>query len=166
MTPKLGLLLSILMMAAALGCLYLTLREARGRSVPRSRLFTLPLLAILVALILQFREHATDQASLLWMGALVGGLFGGLLRGSKMPMRVDHIWNIFRLRRNAEGQCVAGVLVLAAGLDSLGPIIANGPSYREILAATAALCAGLLCGRALAIALRFSRSPQVQLRSW
>jgi hypothetical protein len=166
MTPKLNLFLSMLMMAAALGCFYLTVREARGRSVPRSRLFTLPLLAILVALILLLREQAANQASLLWAGSLIGGLLGGALRGSKIPMRVDHMWNIIRLRRNAEGLCVAGALVLAAGLDIAAPIIANSASYREVVAAAAALCAGLLSGRALAVMLRFSRAPQVHLRSW
>ena len=156
----------MLMMAAALGCLYLTVREAKGRSVPRSRLFTLPLLAILVALILLLREQATNQASLLWAGSLIVGLLGGALRGSKIPLRVDHMWNIVRLRRNTEGLCVAGALVLAAGLEIVAPMITSlGTPYREVVAAVAALCAGLLSGRALGILLRFGRSPQGRLNS-
>jgi hypothetical protein len=166
MTPKLNLLFQLLMMAASLGCVYLTVREVRGRSVPRSRLFTLPLLAMLVAFILLLREHVDDQVSLLWASSLLVGLLGGSLRGSKIALRVDHMWNIMRLRRNAEGLCVAVVLVLAAGLDIVAPIIANGGSYRVAVAAVAALCAGLLSGRAFAIVLRFSRSPQMHLRSW
>ena len=165
MTPKLTLLVSMLVIAAALGCLFLTVREARGRSVSRSQLFTLAVLATLVALILLLREHATNQASLLWAGALVVGLFGGVLRGSKMRMRVDHMWNIIRLRRNTEGLCVASALVLAAGLAIVAPMIADPSTpYREAVIAAAALCAGLLSGRALAVTLRFGRSPQMHLR--
>ena len=70
---------------------------------------------------------------------------------------------LIRQRRSADGPLVAIGLVLLALVDIVGAALLDPVIEPQHVAAGAALCAGYLGGRALAIAVRTTRLPHVEL---
>jgi len=97
-------LLHLLLVLGAAGCVRLALREIRGRSMSRSRLFLLPLLAMAMAFVFLLFFLATHQPPWMFVAALVLGLLAGAARGITMALRFDQM----RPARPAMGRAPAG----------------------------------------------------------
>lgn len=96
--------------------------------------------------------------------ALGAGLAIGVLRGLTLQLQVDHMFDKVRLPRARASFLVALALIGAVVLDVIGALLgAQGMLLRLIAPEIAAACAGMLTGRALAIALRWRRAPHIDL---
>jgi len=158
-------LLHLLLVLGAAGCVRLALREIRGRSMSLSRLFLLPVLAMVMAFIFLLFFLATQQPPWMFVGALVLGLLAGALRGITMKLRFDQTWRLVRPTGRRVLLWVALLLAAAVAVEMAGAVV--GPVsvlWRAAAGGTAALCAGMFTGRAVAVAIRTTRLPHAELR--
>ena len=158
-------LLHLVIVLGALACVHLARREVRGRPMSRGRLFMLPLLATLLTLILLLFHLAHGHPLWTYGAAFGAGVAGGALRGATMKLQVDQTWLLMRPSGRSALVWVTVALAIAIGLEIGGSIA--GPeenAWRYFGAEGAAVCAGLLLGRACAFAARLWRAPHVELR--
>jgi hypothetical protein len=157
-------LANVLTVLIGISCLWTILNQSLGGIAKLWRLAVPPCLAIVVAMILLAGVFdATWAHDAEWV---VGGLIGWLIgrsRGWSVDVQVDRMSGLVRLRPSLDGVLAAlGLLVLtlidfvSAALEE--PMVA--PSH---VAAGAALCAGFIAGRAIAVAVRAGRAPHVRL---
>jgi hypothetical protein len=148
-------LLHLLLAAGALACAYLALREVRRVYVSQWRLFVPPLLAAGVAFGLMLFQLAADRPPWMFGAALLVGLVTGAARGFTMQVKFD----VYRPRIQARPAAkrilflVALVVVASVAVEIAGAIV--GPRlalWRLGAALLAMLCAGMMLGRASAIA--------------
>jgi hypothetical protein len=157
-------LLHLVLLACALPCARYTLSETRHRPLPRWRLTAPALLAMPCALVFLFFHVAAQQPPWIFVAALAGGLAVGILRGITLELQVDHMFDKVRLPR-ARGSFLVALALLGAVLLEIGGALV-GPSAAFLRLAApeiAAACAGMLAGRAMAIAMRWRRAPHVDL---
>jgi hypothetical protein len=99
-----------------------------------------------------------------FFAAMGAGLLVGVTRGLTLSLEVDHMFEKVRLPRAHGSLLVALCLIAAVLLELAGAFL--GPMatpVREFAPEIAALCAGILTGRACAIAFRWPRVPHVDL---
>ena len=146
--------------AAAVGSIAF---ELRLETVRLWRLAPAPLAAVACAL--SFPPEPR------WWGAAVGaavvGIVAGSVRGLSPVLRVNHLWNVVRLRRaEFDGMAAALLIAVLAGaniapvVDFLTRTLAPPP-----FAAIAFWCAGYLVGRAASIGVRSQSTPHDDMRS-
>ena len=153
-------LLHLVALLGAVGCLLLAIPEAGGRSMRASRMFATPTVALLTALVLLFIAFPEPWAREVWAGALVVGLVVGAARGSTMAILVDQVWTRVRLPNGWHTVWIAIALLIGVALEVLFAVVAKfAPSYHVIPGAVVALCAGMLAGRAVAVAIRIPQAP-------
>ena len=160
--------LNLLHLALALGAVaavYLALRETRGRVMRHTRLGALPLVAILLALILLLFQLAAKQPAWMFAVPFAAGLAGGGVRGATMKLQVDQNWHLVRPTGRRALIWVSLAFPVAVALE-IGGAVAGPPGkpWRLAAAEVAILCAGLIVGRALVLAVRLWRAPHVDLR--
>ena len=156
--------LHLVLLACALPCARYTLSEMRHRPLPRGRLAAPPLLAMACALVFLLFHLGAQQPPWIFAAALAAGLAIGLLRGFTLQLQVDHMFDKIRLPR-ARGSFLVALALVAAVILEIGGSLAgpNGLPFRLIAPEIAAACAGMLTGRAMAIAMRWRGALHVDL---
>lgn len=147
-------------------CLWTIASQARGHVVKLWRLAVPPCFATALAFMLLagvFNATAINDAE--WLVAAVVGGVVGRMRGWALAVEVDQRWDLLRQHRSSDGLMVAAVLLLLALIDFSSAAAQNPILEPQHVAAGAAFCAGYLGCRALAIAVRASRLPHVELFS-
>lgn len=158
-------LLHLVLVLGAMVAVHLALREIRGRSMRRWRLFALPAVSIGLAMILVLFELAARQPAW-WFGAtFVLGWAVGAVRGATMLLKVDQNFRLLRPTSQRALFWVTLAIPIAVGFE-IGGAFAGPDGALWRLAGTLAmvLCAGLLTGRATALAFRLLNAPHVDLR--
>src|SRR5262249_27140663 len=148
-----------------IGCALAIMRELQARPMRPWRLFLMPLLVTLVALILLAYTPPELRHPPTWGAALLIGVMIGFVRGLWMRLQVDHMWTLIRLPRPRDTLWVF-VLVAMLVLGELAVAIAgpDGQKYSPLLTTTLMLCAGFCNGRAWTLALRVRSAPHFELR--
>ncbi len=100
----------------------------------------------------------------MFAAALAAGLAVGMRLGLVLQLQVDHMFDKVRLPR-ARGSFLLALALMAAVMLEIGGSLAGptGLPFRLIAPEIAALCAGMLTGRAIAIAMRWRGAPHVGL---
>jgi hypothetical protein len=157
-------LLHLVLLACALPCARYTLSEMRHRPLPRGRLAAPALLAMACALVFLLFHLGSQRPPWIFAAALAAGLAIGALRGVTLLLQVDHTFDKVRLPR-ARGSFLVALGLVAAVLLEIGGSFTGpaGRPFRLIAPEIAAACAGMLTGRALAIAMRWRGAPHVDL---
>lgn len=159
MIGKLNILHLAIVLGAA-GCFLLARSEATGRSMRPLQIFATPSLALLTALLLLFFALTRLLSKEIAGGLLIVGFAVGAVRGSRIAIVVDQLWGRVRLRNGRYTVWVAMALMLAVGLEVSNALMGGiAFPYRIIPSTVAALCAGLLFGCAVAVAIRISTAP-------
>ena len=155
----------LLILLGAAGCVWATVREARGRAIPQLHVIVPSLFATLSALILLLLSAAAPPQPTNWEIALLVGLLVGAVRGTWMCVRVDHQWNLVLLPRTKDGWTIALGFALLVTIAIATPLAGGaGAPYQVVMAIGAVFCAGSLVGRAGAILIRLRVLPHFQLR--
>jgi hypothetical protein len=136
----------------------------RHRPLPRGRLAAPALLAMACALVFLLFHLGSQRPPWIFAAALAAGLGIGALRGFTLLLQVDHTFDKVRLPR-ARGSFLVALGLVAAVLLEIGGSFTGpgGRPFRLIAPEIAAACAGMLTGRALAIAMRWRGAPHVDL---
>jgi hypothetical protein len=159
-------LLHPLLALAAAACVYFARREIVGRAMSPSRLAVLPLLALGMTFVFFLFFLSLHQPKWLFPAALGLGLAIGAARGITMALRYDHMFQLVRPSRHLVLLWVTLALAAAVVGEAGGAVVGGplGALARLASSELAALCAGALAGRALAVAIRLSHAPHVALR--
>jgi hypothetical protein len=155
---------NLITVVLAVICLSTILPQARGNVVKIWRLAMPACLGMVVAFILLagvFNADLVTDAE--WLAALLVGGVAGRLRGWTAAIEVDQASSLMRQRRSADGTIAATGLVLVAMFDFASAAFRDIWIEPEHVAAAAALFAGFLGCRALAIAVRTTRLPHHEL---
>jgi hypothetical protein len=156
-------LLHLGIVLSAVSCLQLALRDAAGHSMRSLRMFATPALAVLTALAVLLLVATESWLKQIWAGALIVGLLVGAIRGSMMKILVDQMWGRVRLPTGRHTVWIALALMLAVALEVLIAVFGTVVSpYHAFPSAVAALCAGILLGRAVAVAIRIPHAPDYE----
>ncbi len=158
-------LLHLILVLAAPVCVLLSLREISGRSMSLTRLALLPLLALGMACVFFLFFLSLERPLWLFLGALLFGLVAGIARGATMTLRFDHMWRRVRPTGRRILLWVTLLLAAAVAVEIAGAVAGpTGAEARLAAAEIAALCAGTVTGRAIAMAIRTSQLPHHELR--
>jgi membrane protein CcdC involved in cytochrome C biogenesis len=148
----------------AVVCLWVIAAQARGNVVKLWRLAIPACFAAVVAFMLLASVFDADlESDAEWLIAAAIGIVLGRMRGWAIALEVDQRHDLVRQQGGADGPVVAIGLVLLASTDFALSALQEPLIEPQHVAAAAALCAGYLCGRALAIAVRTARLPHVEL---
>jgi FtsH-binding integral membrane protein len=162
-------LLHLVLVICAAACVYVALLDVRAdRPTGPWRLALLPAWAMLPALILVLFQLATRQSPWLLAAPFVVGLAAGGLRGFTMLLQFDRNYRVVRPKGRRVLLWVSLAVPVAVALEIAGSVVgratAIGAPLRLAGAELALLCAGLLVGRGLALAIRLLGAPHVDLR--
>ncbi|HYX00945.1 MAG TPA: hypothetical protein VE963_02585 [Reyranella sp.] len=145
-------------------CLLTVTTQARGNIVKLWRLAVPVCFAAVQAFVLLAGVFETNlQTDAEWLVAALLGIAIGRMRGWAISVEVDQQHELIRQRRAADGPLAAVALVLLALTDFASAALQEPLVDHEHIAAAAAFCAGYLGGRALAIAVRTTHLPHVEL---
>jgi hypothetical protein len=155
-------LLHIVLLVFAMACTYFTLGEMNHRSLRLQRLFAPVLLSGGCALVFLLFHLGAARPHWVFGAFLVGGLAIGSVRGFTLPLQIDHMFDRVRLPR-ARGSFLVALALVGAVLLEIGGAFAGaaGTPLRLVAPEIAAACAGMLTGRAVAIAIRWRGTPHV-----
>jgi hypothetical protein len=157
---------NVLTVVVALVCFWTMSPQARGGVV---RLWRLAIPAAFAAVVALMLLAGVFQATLLhdaeWLAALLLGGLIGRSRGWTLPVEIDQARGLVRLPRAMDGLLMAGGTVALASIDFISAAVDDNVIPPEHVAAAAALCAGFLGCRALAIIARSNRAPHVGLHT-
>ena len=157
---------NLITVVLAVICLSTILPQARGNVVKIWRLAMPASLAMVEAIILLAAVYDADLATdAAWLAALLVGGVGGRTRGWALAMQVDQTSSLMRQRQSADGTIAASALVLLALTDFTSAALQEVWIDPGHLAAAAALFAGFLGSRALAMAVRTTRLPHHELHA-
>ena len=163
MAAEFSILYPLVVLAAA-GCLFLAIREVRGLPVLSMSLLVPPLLAAFITLALAILAPLDSWREMILGVALIVGVAGGGVRGWTMSMQVDHMWDLVRLLRSRDVQWASGLLAAAVASEIVLAFVNTAASaYHTVPLAGAALSAGFLAGRAMAVSVRIGKSPHKEL---
>jgi hypothetical protein len=157
---------NVITVAFAMICLWTVAGQARGAVIKTWRLAVPACFAMVDALVLLagvFEANMEHDAEWL-VAALVGALFGRM-RGWSIELEVDQRRDLVRQHRSPDGPLIAIALVLLSLMDLIGAALVDPVIEPQFVAAGAAFCAGWLSARALAIGVRTTRLPHVELSS-
>lgn len=155
---------NLLTVVIAITCLSTIASQSRGDVVKLWRLAVPACLAIVQALVLLASViDATFIHDAQWVVAAIVGAVAGRMRGWTMFLQVDQTRDVFRARRSYDGQIAAIGLCAMAFLDFLSAALEYPVLDAADIAAGAALCAGYLAYRAIAVAVRAARLHHVEL---
>ena len=155
---------NVLTVMIAVSCLTTIAPQSRGDVVKLWRLAVPASLGVVEALILLasvFDATFTHDAE--WLVAAAIGSVIGRARGWIMPIAVDQTRSLVRLRRGFDTQLAALGLVACAFIDFTGAALEDPILSCNYTAAVAALFAGYIAGRSLAIAVRATRASNLEL---
>ncbi|MFO1080042.1 MAG: hypothetical protein U1E23_05365 [Reyranellaceae bacterium] len=156
---------NVLTVAFALVCLHTAAVQSRGTVVKLWRLAIPPAFAAVNAFTLLagvFEANMVHDAE--WLVSAVLGLLLGRTRGWSIDLVVDRRHELLRQRRTPDAVLVAIVLLLLSLTDFIGAALLEPLVEPQYVAAGAAFCAAYLAGRALAMAVRSTRLPHVELQ--
>jgi len=155
---------NLLTVVIAVTCLTTIAQQSRGDVVKIWRLAVPACLAIVQALVLLAGViDATFVHDAEWVIAAIVGAVGGRMRGWSVFLQVDQSRDLFRMKRNFDGQVAAIGLCVLAFIDFTSAALEERIIGEEHIAAGAALCAGYLVYRAIAVAVRAVRLQHVEL---
>jgi hypothetical protein len=155
---------NVLTVLLAIGCLWTMLVQSHAGVVRLWRLSLPPIFAAVQALVLLAGVfEATFAHDAEWVAAALVGAAMGRMRGWSLPIQVDQMWGLVRVRNSGDGVLAATVLVALAAIDFTSAALERPVIEPEHVAAGAALCAGYLGCRGLAMVVRAMRSPHVEL---
>lgn len=157
-------LLHLVLMVCALAGVALAARELRYRPLHRRRLIA-PVFAAAAGMALFFLlKIGTGHPPWTFGIALAAGLAAGVVRGTTLRLQVDHMFGTVRLSSARGSFLVALGMVGAVLLEVVGAFAGPaGEQFRLMAPEIAALCAGVLIGRWIAIQIRWSREPHFDL---
>jgi hypothetical protein len=157
---------NVLTVFLAIGCLHTMAPQSRGGVVKLWRLALPPCFAAVQALVLLAGVFdATFAHDAEWVIAALAGALLGRMRGWTMPVEVDRMWELVRLKPSVDGQLAALALVGLSAVDFTSAALEDPVVACEHVAAGAAFFAGYLAARALGIAVRAMRAPHVELQT-
>ena len=155
---------NVLTVLAALVCLWTMSPQANGGVWRLWRLAMPAAFAAVVALVLLAGVFdATWQHDVEWLVAFTLGGLVGRTRGWSLPVAIDQMWGLVRLPKAKDGLLAAFGIVAMAALDFTSATLEEALVGPQHIAAGAALFAGFIGGRAVAIIVRSTRAPHVQL---
>lgn len=155
---------NVLTVLVALLCLWTMSPQARGGVMRLWRLGVPAAFAAVVSLMLLSSVFdANFRHDIEWVLALAIGGVIGRTRGWTLPIDIDHRFGLVRLPRSRDSLFAAAGIVAAATIDFASAALEAQPVGPEHIAALAALCAGFIGCRALAIIVRSTRAPHVGL---
>lgn len=155
---------NVLTVIVALACLRTIAPQVRGGVVRLWRLALPVCFAAVQALVLLagiFNETIHHDAE--WIAAAAVGALLGRMRGWASPIEVDRTRQLVRLKPSVEPQMAAIFLVILAAIDFASASLEAPVLPADYVAAGAAFCAAFIGFRALAIAVRATRAPHVEL---
>lgn len=155
---------NVLTVAFAILCLWTIGSQSSGGVVKAWRLAVPPCLAAVDALVLLAGVfNATLAHDGEWIAALLLGALIGRTKGWLTSIQADRQWGLIRLPRAMDGLLAAFGLIVFSLIDSVGAALEDPILEPQHVAAGAALCAGYLGFRAIAMFSRASRAPHVPL---
>ncbi|HEY4166731.1 MAG TPA: hypothetical protein VGM96_08135 [Reyranella sp.] len=155
---------NVLTLLAALVCLWTMSPQANGGVWRLWRLAMPAAFALVVALVLLAGVFdATWQHDVEWLAALVLGGLVGRSRGWTLPVAIDQMWGLVRLPKAKDGLLASFGIVAMSALDFTSATIEEAVVDPQHIAAGAALFAGFISCRAVAIIVRSTRAPHVRL---
>jgi len=157
-------LVHLLLVGAAGGCIYLSLREVRRRYISTWRLFAPALLALFAGTILSLLQLAEHEPRWLFGAALAAGFVVGATRGMMIGIRHD-------MYRPQVDLTDAAKLVLLWVAITVGAAVAvecvatflDSPDleiFRLGAALVAMFCGSAMLGRALLLTIRLHRADR------
>jgi hypothetical protein len=155
---------NVLTVLSALLCLWTISPQASGGVWRLWRLATPAAFAAVVALMLLADVfEATWKTDTEWLVALIVGGLIGRTRGWTLPIAIDQMWGLVRLPKSKDGFLAALGVVAMSVLDFASAALEEVIVEPQHIAAGAALFAGFIGCRALAIIVRSTRAPHVEL---
>lgn len=155
---------NVLTVLAALVCLWTMSPQANGGVWRLWRLAMPAAFATVVALVLLAGVFdATWEHDVEWLAAFVLGGLVGRTRGWTLPVAIDQMWGLVRLPKAKDGLLAAFGIVAMAAIDFTSALIEEALVKPPHVAAGAALFAGFIACRAIAIIVRSTRAPHVRL---
>jgi len=155
---------NVLTVFVALACLWSIVPQARGGVVRVSSLAVPSALAAVEALVLLagvFESTLFHDAEFV-IAAIAGGVLGRM-RGWSAAMEADRARRLVRLKPSLDSHIAAMCLAVLAGLDFISAALEQAVLPADWIAAAAAFFAAYIGMRALAIAVRATRAPHVEL---
>ncbi len=157
-------LVHLLLVGAAGGCIYLSLREVRRRYLSTWRLFAPALLALFAATILSLLQLVEGQPRWLFGAALATGFAVGAARGMIIGIRHD----MYRPQVNLTDAAkllllwVAIAVGAAVAVECVAAFLDNPELeiFRLGAALVAVLCGSAMLGRALLLTIRLHRADR------
>ncbi len=149
---------NVLTVFLAFACLWAIVPQARGDSVRVWRLAVPPSFATVQALVLLagvFDASLFHDAE--WIGAGLVGAICGRLRGWSLPMQIDRMRDMVRLRPSLDSHLAALGLVVLSAIDFTSATLEYPIVPTDLVAAGAAFLAGYIGCRALSIGVRATR---------
>jgi hypothetical protein len=157
-------LVHLLLVGAAGGCIYLSVREVRRRYISIWRLFAPAFLALFAATILSLLQLAEHQPRWLFGTAFAAGFVVGAVRG----MRIGIMHDMYRPQVNLSHAAklllvwVAVAVGAAVTVECVAAFLGNPDLeiFRLGAALVAILCGSAMLGRALLLAIRLYRADR------
>lgn len=157
MAKSLNILHLLLILGGGL-CIRFAWQETKDKIVKSERLLWAPLTALVAALVLMFIQLSTKQAAWPFAAAFIAGFAIGGVSGLIIALKFDGSWRVLRPPGMRVQLWIASTLAAAVAVDIVG--VASGPPglvWRVPATLAAMACAGMLVGRAIAMAARVRR---------
>ena len=155
---------NVLTVLAALVCLWTMSPQANGGVWRLWRLAMPAAFGSVVAFVLLAGVFdATWQHDVEWLTAFALGGLVGRTRGWTLRVAIDQMWGLVRLPKAKDGLLASLGIVAMSGIDFTSATLEEAVVEPQHVAAGAALFAGFIGCRALAIIVRSTRAPHVQL---
>lgn len=157
-------LVHLLLVCAAAGCIYLSLREVRRRYISTWRLFAPAFLALFAGAILSLLQLVERQPPWLFGAALSAGFVVGAVRGIMIGIRHDMYRPQVNLTQAAKLLLlwVSIVVGAAVAVECLGAFLASPDLeiFRLGAAIVAMFCGSAMLGRATLLTIRLHRADR------
>lgn len=157
-------LVHLLLVSAAAGCIYLSLREVRRRYISTWRLFAPAFLALFAGAVLSLLQFAEHQPPWLFGTALAAGFAVGAVRGTTIGIRHDMYRPQVDLTHTAKLVLlwVSIVVGVAVAVECLCAFLDNPrlEIFRLGAAIVAMFCGSAMLGRALLLTIRLHRADR------
>lgn len=157
-------LVHLLLIGAAGGCIYLSLREVRRRYISIWRLFAPAFLALFVGVVLSVLQFAEHQPPWLFGAALAIGFVVGAVRGMRIGIQHDMYRPQVNLTHAAKLLLlwVAVVVGVCVAVECVGAFFANPALeiFQLGAALVAMLCGAAMLSRALLLTIRLYRADR------